>query len=169
MDNKKLGIALVVFCIAIAIIFFGFRYQIQKINKASCACESMEQGSVCPAEQSNTGIIDYISIALIFSMFALGVYLIFFEKGQKEIIKTLENHRKIQTEEEKFELMTKAMDDYEKKVLGIIREQNGITQSTLRYKVDISKSKLSSILSDFEKKGLVKRVPKGKTMEIFLK
>ena len=169
MDNKKLGIALVVFCIIIAIIFFGFKNQIKQINMESCGCEAMQEGGICPVQQNNMGIIDYVSIALIFSMLALGIYLIFFEKGQKEIIKTLENQKKIQTDEEKFEIMIKAMDEYEKKALRAIREQNGITQSTLRYRTDISKSKLSSILTDFERKGLIKRVPKGKTMEIYIK
>ncbi len=169
MDNKKLGIALVVFCIIIALMFFNFKNQLSEMNEASCTCEAMQTGGVCSAEQNNMGVIDYIALAVIFSMLALGFYLIFFEKSQKEIVKTLENQKRIQTEEEKFEILTKAMDEYEKKVLKAIREQNGITQSTLRYRTDLSKSKLSSILTDFESKGLIKRVPKGKTMEIYLK
>lgn len=169
MENKKLGIALVVFCIFIAVIFFSFKSQIKEKSEEVCSCEAMSEGGICQVEQSKISIIDYLSIALIFSMFALGIYMIFFEKGQKEIIKTLENQKKVQTEEEKFEILKKAMDEYETKVLAAIREQNGITQSTLRYRTDISKSKLSAILTAFEKKGLIKRVPKGKTMEIYLK
>ncbi len=169
MDNKKLGIIMVVFCIFIAVIFFSFKNQLKDMNESSCTCEEMQDGGVCSAEQNNYGTIDFVALGIIFSMLALGFYLIFFEKSQKEIIQTLENHKKIQTEDEKFDIMTKAMDEYEKKVLKAIREQDGVTQSTLRYRTDLSKSKLSSILSDFESKGLIKRVPKGKTMEIYLK
>ena len=71
-------------------------------------------------------------------------------------------------EEDKFELMLKAMDDNEKKVLKAIKEQSGITQSTLKYRTDLSKAKVSQILTDFEKKHLIKREEKGKTYAVYL-
>ncbi len=169
MDNKKLGIALVVFCIFLAIIFFSFKNQIKEINRAGCTCEAMQQGGFCPAEQNNIGIVDYISIALIFSMLALGIYLIFFEKSQKEIIKTLENQKKIQIEEEKFNILLKGLNQDEQKVIKAIKEQDGITQQTLRLRTDLHKSKLSIILDGLEKKGLIARKEKGKTKQVFLK
>lgn len=169
MDNKKLGVALMAFCIFIVAIFLNYQSQIRESNLASCNCEAMQSGKQCPAVKGQFGVLDYGAFAIIFTMLALGIYLTFFEKGQKEIIKTLEHQKRIQTEDEKFAILSKAMDHYEKKVLNAIREQPGITQSTLRYRTDLSKSKLSTIISDFEKKGLVKRVKKGKTQAIFLK
>ena len=169
MNNKKLGIALVVFCIFVAVIFFSFKNQIKDINTASCTCEAMQQGDVCEAQQNNFEIIDYASIALIFSMLALGIYLIFFEKSQKEIVSTLENHKKIQTEEEKFNILLKGLDAEEKKVITAVKEQDGITQSTLRLRTDLHKSKLSIVLDGLEKKGLISRKEKGKTKQVFLK
>jgi len=169
MDNKKLGIMLVVFCIFIAIIFFTFKSQLKEINKAGCTCDVMEEGGVCSAEQNNIGIIDYVSIALIFSMLALGIYLIFFEKSQKEIISTLENHKKVQTKEEKFEILLKGLNADEQTVIKAVKEQDGITQQTLRFRTDLHKSKLSILLDGLEKKGLVARKEKGKTKQVFLK
>lgn len=169
MDNKKLGIVLVVFCIFLAIIFFGFKNQIREINRVGCTCEAMQTGGFCPAEQNNIGIVDYISIALIFSMLALGIYLIFFEKSQKEIIKTLENQKKIQIEEEKFNILLKGLNQDEQKVIKAIKEQDGITQQTLRLRTDLHKSKLSIILNGLEKKGLIARKEKGKTKQVFFK
>jgi len=169
MNNKKLGIALVIFCIFVAVIFFNFKNQIKEINTASCTCEAMQLGGVCSAQQNNFGIIDYASIALIFSMLALGIYLIFFEKSQKEIVKTLENHKKIQTEEEKFNILLKGLDAEEKKVIKAVKEQDGITQQTLRLRTDLHKSKLSIVLDGLEKKGLIARKEKGKTKQVFLK
>ena len=55
------------------------------------------------------------------------------------------------------------------KVIKAIKEQEGITQFTLRLRTDLSKSKLSDILTKFEKRGLIVRQPKGKTLSIFLK
>ena len=49
------------------------------------------------------------------------------------------------------------------------KEQEGITQNTLRFKVDMSKAKLSYVLQDLEKRGLIKRVKKGKTFEVYTK
>jgi len=102
-------------------------------------------------------------------MLALGVYLIFFEKSQKEIVRTLENQKKIQTEEEKFSILLKGLDAEEKKVIKAVKDQDGITQQTLRLRTDLHKSKLSIVLDGLEKKGLIKKAPKGKTNQIFLK
>ena len=169
MNNKKLGIALVVFCIFVAIIFFSFKNQIREMNTTSCSCDAMEQGGFCSAQQSSVEIVDYVSIALIFSMLALGIYLIFFEKSQKEIVKTLENQKKIQTEEEKFDILLKGLNEDERKVIKAVKEQDGITQQTLRLRTDLHKSKLSIILDGLEKKGLIKKISKGKTNQVFLK
>ena len=169
MDNKKLGIVLVVFCIFIAVIFFGFRNQIKEINRAGCTCEAMQSGGACPIERYDLGIIDYISIALIFSVLALGIYLIFFEKSQKAIISTLENHKKIQLEGEKFDILLKGLNQDEQKVIKAVKEQDGITQQTLRLRTDLHKSKLSIVLDGLEKKGLIARKEKGKTKQVFLK
>ncbi|MBN2422667.1 hypothetical protein JXB41_05540 [Candidatus Woesearchaeota archaeon] len=100
---------------------------------------------------------------------ALSIYLIFFEKSQKEIINVLEKQKKIQVEEEKFNILLKGLDDYEKKVIRAIKEQDGITQQTLRLRTDLHKSKLSIVLSGLEKKGLIARKEKGKTKKIFLR
>lgn len=51
MDNKKLGIMLVVFCIFIAVIFFTFKNQIKELNQSSCTCETMQEVCVCAANQ----------------------------------------------------------------------------------------------------------------------
>ena len=61
-----------------------------------------------------------------------------------------------------------AMDENEIKVLKAIKEQEGITQSTLKFRTDLSKAKVSQILTHFEKKHLVKRELKGKTYAVYL-
>ena len=50
-----------------------------------------------------------------------------------------------------------------------IKEQDGITQNTLRLRVDMSKAKLSYVLQELEKRNLIKRIQKGKTLAIYLK
>lgn len=83
-------------------------------------------------------------------------------------MKRLEQEKNMKIEENKFELILKAMDENERKVIHAVKEQDGITQSTLKYRADLSKSKVSQILTDFEKKHLVKREAKGKTYAVYL-
>ena len=75
----------------------------------------------------------------------------------------------MQTEEEKFNILLKGLNHDEKKILNAVKEQDGITQQTLRLRTDIHKSKLSIVLDGLEKKGLVTRKEKGKTKQVFLK
>ena len=128
----------------------------------------MEAGGFCPHDQG-TPWQTYLGIGLMGAIFALGIFLIFFEKSQKAIISTLENQKKMQTEEEKFDILLKGLDSYEQKVIKAVKEQDGITQQTLRLRADMHKSKLSIVLDSLEKKGLVKRKEKGKTKQVFLK
>ncbi len=168
MDNKKLGVILIVICILLGILIFYFNQQINIQAEASCSCSEMAEGGTCPHEQK-VNWPTYAGIILLSGVAALGIYLIFFEKSQKAIISTLERQKQKQTEEEKFEILLKGLDAYEKKVIQAIKEQDGITQQTLRLRTDLHKSKLSIVLDGLEKKGLIVRKDKGKTKQVFLK
>lgn len=168
MENKKLGIILIVACILIGVVIFTFNSRLNEINEASCSCTEMQEGGFCSMGQT-TPWQTYFGIVVISAIAALGLYLIFFEKSQKAIISTLEKQKHIQVEGEKFDILLKGLDEDEKKVIMAVREQDGITQQTLRLRTDLHKSKLSIVLDSLEKKGLVKRVAKGKTNQVFLK
>jgi len=168
MDNKKLGIILIGICILLGIIIFSFSSLISKQTEAACSCPEMEAGGACPMETSTPWQV-YLSMILISAIAALGIYLIFFEKSQKEIVKTLEKQKHIQVEEEKFDILSKGLNEDEKKVIKAVKEQDGITQQTLRLRTDLHKSKLSIVLDGLEKKGLIARKEKGKTKQVFLK
>ena len=66
-------------------------------------------------------------------------------------------------------MLLKALDSYEQKVIRAIKEQDGITQNTLRLRVDMSKAKLSYVLQELEKRKIIKRIKKKKTLAIYLK
>ena len=57
----------------------------------------------------------------------------------------------------------------EKKIINVVRNEPGITQNTLTLRVNLSKAKVSQVLSELEKKNLVKRIPKKKTLSIYLR
>jgi len=102
-------------------------------------------------------------------IFALGFYLLFFDKGEQAILKRLEEDKNTNIENNRFEAMLRSMDEHEKAIIKAIKNQEGITQSTLKYRVNLSKAKISQVLTHFEKNNMIVRDAKGKTYEIFLR
>lgn len=176
MDNKKLGIIIILFSLVLLSVLFFVNKNIQDAYQAQID-SYIEKGESCPTDpllcphqlKAKAQVPIYIGGALILGLLSLGAYLIFFEKSQKEILSTLEKHKQIQTEEEKFNILLKGLSGDEKTIIKAVKEQDGISQQTLRIRIDMHKSKLSIVLSDLEKKGLIKRVEKGKTNLVFLR
>ena len=168
MDNKKLGIILLIACVLLGILVYAFNDALDTQVEASCECEVMQQGGICPMDD-HTHWQTYASVIIVTAIAALGLYLIFFEKSQKHIISALEKQKQVQTEEEKFNILLKGLSSEEQKVIKAVKDQDGITQQTLRLRTDLHKSKLSIILDNLEKKGLIARKEKGKTKQVFIK
>lgn len=182
MNNKKIG--LVILGIAIVLSALGIYLRtvlVQTYNSefdahsgGTCGATATE---ACPHEKINNLLgPTLIGAILLVMLVAIGVYLIFFEKSQKileqnqqSIVKTLEETHKQKDSEEKFQLLLSALDEDEKNVMKAVRDQDGITQATLRIRTGLSKTKLSIVLSGLEKKDLVKKIAQGKTNQVFLK
>ena len=163
MENKKLGFIILSFSVVATVLAFGFMNLLGR-HTTALQCYSTNE---CQRVESLLGL-SHVAVGLISFIGALGIYLLFFSTSEEAILKRLEEEKSMKIEEDKFELVLKAMDDNEKKVLKAIKEQSGITQSTLKYRTDLSKAKVSQILTDFEKKNLVKRETKGKTYAVYL-
>lgn len=164
MENRKLGILMVV----ISMVFFLFLiYASVELSKKSTAlgCNVSEE---CESVR-NVFTFTNIGFGFFGFMLALGFYLLFFNKTEEAILQRLEDNKNERTKDEKFEIILKALDSYEKRVLKAVKEQDGITQNTLRLRTDMSKAKLSYVLQELEKRGLVKREKKGKTLSVFLR
>ena len=163
MENKKLGFVILSISVVASIVAFGFMGVLGRQTSALQCYPTTE----CQRVESLMGL-SHIAVGLISFIGALGVYLLFFSTSEEAILKRLEEEKNMKIDQDKFELVLKAMDDNEKKVLKAIKEQEGITQSTLKFRTDLSKAKVSQILTDFEKKHLIKREEKGKTYAVYL-
>tara|TARA_Y100000034_G_C6898593_1_gene414894 strand:- start:672 stop:1169 length:498 start_codon:yes stop_codon:yes gene_type:complete len=162
MNNKNVGKVIIILAIVLGVLVFMLRgyyvdSQIQRVvNDDNGACEHTGEG--CPHEEINKiNPIIYFSITIIVGLILIGIYLIFPPKVKKVKNKS------------KFGTILSVLSEEEQKVMKAIKEQDGITQSTLRIRTDLSKTKLSFVLSDLEKKNLIKKVLKGKTNQVFLK
>ena len=165
MENKKLGAILIILSIFVGGIILYYNHQLN-IQAFELGCFPQSQHCIA-IEKGLT--LNHIGIGLFSFILALGFYLLFFNKTEKAIFEKLEKDNKVKLEDLKFDILMKALDTYEQKVIKTIRKEEGITQSTLRIKLDISKAKLSYVLQELEKKGIIKRVLKGKTFMIYLK
>ena len=177
MDNKRIGFAIIFLGILFASILSIYALQVNhltdslmQLSGGSCFDE---QGN-CIHKQSSIPLV--IGVILVVVTLALGVYLVSlskstqsFESAQKNILETIRSNKKNELKEGRFNILLEGLDEDEKKVLVAIKEQDGISQSTLRYRTDLSKSKLSMVLSQLEKKNLISKVRKGKINEIFMK
>ena len=183
MENKNLGIILITLAVLLLVIGFFFRnllvqsYNVELTDMMNNGGGCGVTPDSCPHQRINQLLAPTIIWAvLVVLVIAIGFYLIFFEKSQKmlkesqeKIVKTLEETKKQQDVESKFELILTALNEDEKNVIKSVREQDGITQATLRIRTGFSKAKLSALLNDLENRGLIKKIAKGKTNQVFLK
>lgn len=164
MNNKKVG----VFILAITLVLLGiFVIIIRSLNQEIKALGCFQQAG-CQTIETSLGVVHFAFGAFGF-LFALAFYLLVFSRGEEAIVQRLEKDTERRLGEEKYSILSKGLDQFERKALNVVREEEGITQNMLRLRVDMSKAKLSQVLQGLEKKGLIKREAKDKTFQVFLK
>ena len=164
MNNKKTGVIILVITLALLLIFILI---IRSLNQEIQALGCFEKTG-CRTIETSLSVIHFAFGAFGF-LFALAFYLLVFSKGEEAIVERLEKDTARKLEEEKYSILSKGLNEFEKKVLAVVRQEEGITQNMLRLRVDMSKAKLSQVLQELERKELISRVPKDKTFQIFLK
>jgi ribosomal protein S25 len=173
MNQKQIGYILLSIGILLAVAVFMMKgAEDKKINafiKDTGTCYLSDGTCLHDDRDFTLYIFGWIlSSALVF----FSVYLIVFDKTQKVLAEHQEKVSEALKEakhKDEFSVFLSAFDDDNKKILKIVHENEGITQSTLRFKSGLSKAHLSELLQSLDKKGIIARKPKGKTYELFLK
>ena len=75
---------------------------------------------------------------------------------------------KSRDKENEFNIIKKVLSEDERRILDEIKKARGITQDSLRFRLGWSKAKISTMLTNLDKKGLVQRERTGKTYKVYL-
>ena len=164
MNSKRLGITLLLIGIIISILLVTL---IGRYNQAiiSHGCFPTEKCQKIGDSLS----IGHFAFGVMGAIIALGFYLLFFSKSEETLLKSISEEKQNRNKEDRFNILLKALDPFEQRIIKVVKEQEGITQNTLKLKADLSKAKTSYVVNDLEDKGLIKRVKKGKTFSVYLR
>jgi uncharacterized membrane protein len=72
------------------------------------------------------------------------------------------------SELDKMGILKRTLTDDEMLILTIVRDTPGVTQDSLKFRTEFSKSKVSALSLNLEKKGIIQREKSGRTYKIFL-
>ena len=174
MNNKKIGYTL----IGISGVLGGV--MVTYITRLSMASQSLMCGaasSQCATIASSLNL-SHLAVGMLAAALSLGVYMVAFRREDpalartklvvREALNRIEQESGAKMTEEKFSAVMKALTDNERRILQTVKNHEGITQHMLRLKTGLSKAKVSSVLTEFQKRGLVRKEEQGKTFSVYL-
>jgi len=172
MNKKQLSIVLVLVGIFLGLIVHQMKVredkQIDKIVEDRDGNCYLADGTCLHNDRDMTYF--NIGYGLSIGLILLGIYT-YFDKTEEKLA---EHQIKVTTaletasKKDEFKAFLSGFDEKEQILLKAIYEHEGIKQSTLRYKTNMSKTSLSIMLNHFEEKGIISRKKEGKTNLVFL-
>ncbi|MFT4261495.1 MAG: helix-turn-helix transcriptional regulator [Candidatus Woesearchaeota archaeon] len=162
MINKKLGVVFIILALVISVIL----YMMSGALRAEAEILGCYENIGCANIESSL-TMTHFAFGIIGFLLSLGVYLLFFYTGEKQILEALKEQKERELKEQKFDIILSVLDPFESKILKDVKEQDGIGQRTLVIRTGFSKSKVSEVLKSLETKKLIKRVKKGKTNQVY--
>ncbi|MBR9700672.1 hypothetical protein GOV11_02300, partial [Candidatus Woesearchaeota archaeon] len=178
VGGRVLGLFLVIVTVLIVILTFLYTDRLQQqrdiaidqlvtIEPTEC---KYDDPTLCPqADESNIVLPSPVAIGLALIAIMLGIYLYRSDRTQKAILGELKDRKTNLERDEASNLILSVLTEDEKKIIEAVKVQPGITQATLRLRVDMSKAKLSQLLKTLDERSLIKKIEDGKTNTVHLK
>jgi len=171
MNQKHIGIILIIVSLAMAVLVGIIQIReeayIQEIMETQGSC-FLEDGTCLHARSLPLYVFAW---AITGAIFLFGLYLAFFDKTQEYITEhqiKVSSALESASKKDEFKAYLSGFTEEEQKILSAVREQEGIKQSTLRYRTSMSKTSLSLLLKSLEARDIVSRKDSGKTKEVYL-
>ncbi len=145
MKNKNVGYLIIGIAIMIGVIVFIFNNGLKDVVSQTCS-----HGPTCTMYdtiQTQT----WFSMAIAGVVLVIGLFLVFAKEPERII------YRK----EQKKRLNLDNLDESELKVIGILKKEKAMFQSTLMEKLEIGKVKMTRLLDKLESKQLIIRKRRG--------
>jgi uncharacterized membrane protein len=108
------------------------------------------------------GAIGFPTWPFLIAILAVIIYIVMAPGRESETTSEEKNS------DELINVVERVMDKDESLIINIIKEHEGITQDSLRFKTGFSKAKISIILKELENKGIIYRERFGKTYRLYL-
>lgn len=108
------------------------------------------------------GAIGFPTWPFLIAILAVIIYIVMTPGRESETTSEEKNS------DELINVVERVMDKDESLIINIIKEHEGITQDSLRFKTGFSKAKISIILKELENKGIIYRERFGKTYRLYL-
>lgn len=166
MRNRIVGILIIGIAVVFGFVVFSFNQALLDAIGASCS-----HGPSC----SMWGSIEFqtnASLAIIAFIVLIGIYLIFFSKEEKIVmkIKRISEQKKPKITKDAYRKILGGLNNEEKTVLEKIIESNGyLPQRDLMDATNLNKVKITRILDRLEGRGIIERKRRGMSNIILLK
>ena len=162
MKPKQLGRIIVILSVVVILLMIYFKIQFDNQQLQACAEACGEDGadscsiSSCPYHKDNNlSVIPLLASILVAGLGGIGAYLLF-SKEEKIITK------------KEYDLS--GLNKKEREVFELIKNSdNGIYQSKIGAKLDMSKVKVTRILDKLENRGIIERKRRGMTNIVVIK
>lgn len=174
MNQKQIGIILII----LGIIISGFVYVAKVREDRNIDAIITIQGGSCYLpdgtclHEDRSYALYIIGWVISAALIILGSYLIFFNRTEQILEKQateLKHEIKESKKTKEFDAFLAGFNADEQNVIKAINAQEGIQQSTLRYKTGMSKTGLSLLLKSLEERDIIKRTLDGKTNKVYLR
>jgi uncharacterized membrane protein len=125
--------------------------------------------TTCPQSQDTAVLPDAGGMLLAIFGVLIGAYLFRSDATQRAILQELGEKRQQLSKDERRDIILSVLTPDEGKIVKAVIEQPGISQATLRLRTDMSKAKLSVLLKELERRGIITKTEDGKTNTVQLK
>lgn len=156
MENKQVGMLIIGIGIVMAIIVLLFNSVIKDAIGLTCSHKS-----TC-GMYNGINVQTWISLSIVAIILIIGIIIMFTKPEEKIVVKKIK--------EKKKKLDLKGLDKNEKKVVELLKRENGgMFQADLMEKLEIGKVGMTRLLDKLEAKQIIERKRRGMNNIVILK